>query len=132
MAILGGDVSPIDVVAHIPVMCEDRGTLPLFPTLLLFPLPSFILHHLNYKRHSLIIFKTDIPYIYISSRQKLGQAAGTKRPTSIVLVTITDSSTNKKVSTKEKKRERERERERGGVRRGVRLRVSFFFFFFFL
>jgi len=66
LAILGGDVSPIDVVAHIPVMCEDR----------------------------------EIPYIYIPSRQKLGQASGTKRPTSIVLVTLTDSSTNKKLFKK--------------------------------
>eukprot|EP00026_Physarum_polycephalum_P020256 Phypoly_transcript_22727.p1 GENE.Phypoly_transcript_22727~~Phypoly_transcript_22727.p1 ORF type:complete len:174 (+),score=39.43 Phypoly_transcript_22727:61-522(+) len=66
LAILGGDVSPIDVVAHIPVMCEDR----------------------------------DIPYIYIASRQQLGQAAGTKRPTSIVLVTLTDNSSNKKLFKK--------------------------------
>lgn len=62
LAILGGDVSPIDVVAHIPVLCEER----------------------------------DIPYIYIPSRQALGQAAGTKRPTSIVLVTMKESSDNKK------------------------------------
>jgi len=50
--IIAGDISPIDVVTHLPMMCEDR----------------------------------DIPYYYVPSKHDLGAAAGTKRPTSCILV----------------------------------------------
>ena len=42
----------MDVISHIPVLCEDHG----------------------------------IPYIFVHSRAELGAAAGTKRPTSVVMV----------------------------------------------
>ena len=48
--VLAGDVSPVDVISHIPILCE----------------------------------KNKIPYIYIPSRQLLGTASSTKRPTSVV------------------------------------------------
>ncbi len=47
-----GDISPIEVVAHLPVFCEDN----------------------------------DLPYIYIPSREGLGQACKTNRPTSCALL----------------------------------------------
>ena len=50
--VLAGDVSPIDVISHIPILCE----------------------------------KNSIPYVYIPSRQALGTASQTKRPTSVVLL----------------------------------------------
>ncbi|CAM9602575.1 unnamed protein product [Heterosigma akashiwo] len=50
--IIAGDISPIDVISHIPIFCEDQG----------------------------------VPYIYVPSKQDLGAAALTKRPTSVVLV----------------------------------------------
>ena len=52
MCILAGDVSPVDVIAHLPILCEEQ----------------------------------DVPYIYVPSKQDLGYAALTKRPTSVVLV----------------------------------------------
>jgi H/ACA ribonucleoprotein complex subunit 2 len=52
LCVLAGDISPIDVISHIPVLCEDAA----------------------------------IPYVYITSKAELGAAAGTKRPTSVVLV----------------------------------------------
>ncbi len=52
IVVIGGDVSPIDVVTHIPILCEDA----------------------------------DIPYVYVPSRQELGQAAATKRATTLVLI----------------------------------------------
>ena len=52
VCILAGDVSPVDVIAHLPVLCEEQ----------------------------------DVPYIYVPSKQDLGYAALTKRPTSVVLV----------------------------------------------
>lgn len=55
--IIAGDISPIDVVTHLPIMCEDRH----------------------------------IPYFYVPSKQDLGAAASTKRPTSCILVTPKDS-----------------------------------------
>ncbi|KNC49379.1 H/ACA ribonucleoprotein complex subunit 2 [Thecamonas trahens ATCC 50062] len=55
--VLAGDISPIDVISHIPIMCEDAG----------------------------------ITYIYVASKEDLGAASGTKRPTSVILVTVDDS-----------------------------------------
>lgn len=52
VVVLAGDISPIDVVSHLPVLCEDKR----------------------------------IPYVYMPSKAELGAAAGTKRPTSVVLV----------------------------------------------
>lgn len=54
LCVLAADITPIDVITHIPVMCEEKS----------------------------------IPYVYIRSRAVLGQAAKTKRPTSVVLVNL--------------------------------------------
>lgn len=52
LAILAGDIYPLDVISHIPVLLEEK----------------------------------DIPYMFVPSKQDLGAAASTKRPTSIVLI----------------------------------------------
>jgi H/ACA ribonucleoprotein complex subunit 2 len=52
LAILAGDIYPLDVLSHLPILCEEN----------------------------------DIPYIFVPSKQDLGAAASTKRPTSCVLV----------------------------------------------
>ena len=52
MVIIAGDISPVDVIAHLPVFCEEKS----------------------------------IPYIYVPSKQDLGFAALTKRPTSCVMI----------------------------------------------
>merc|ERR1711935_374377 len=52
LVIIAGDISPIDVIAHVPIFCEEKG----------------------------------VPYIYVPSKEELGAASQTKRPTSIVLV----------------------------------------------
>ena len=52
ICVLAGDVSPVDVISHIPILCE----------------------------------KHKVPYIYIPSRQALGTASQTKRPTSVVIL----------------------------------------------
>ncbi|OJI96843.1 hypothetical protein ASPVEDRAFT_106126, partial [Aspergillus versicolor CBS 583.65] len=52
VVILAADISPMDVISHIPVLCEDHG----------------------------------IPYIFVTSRAELGNAAATKRPTSVTMV----------------------------------------------
>jgi H/ACA ribonucleoprotein complex subunit 2 len=52
LAILAGDIYPLDVISHLPVLLEEH----------------------------------DIPYIFVPSKQDLGAAASTKRPTSVVLV----------------------------------------------
>ena len=57
LVIICGDISPIEVVAHLPVFCEER----------------------------------ELPYIYIPSREALGEACRTKRPTSCALVMAKDS-----------------------------------------
>jgi H/ACA ribonucleoprotein complex subunit 2 len=50
--VIAGDISPIDVVTPIPVLCEDHG----------------------------------IPYVFVSSKEALGQAGLTKRPTSCMMI----------------------------------------------
>jgi H/ACA ribonucleoprotein complex subunit 2 len=63
MCIMAGDISPIDVLSHVPVLCEDNS----------------------------------IPYVFVPSKELLGNASQTKRPTSVVLVKCaTDSSFNDK------------------------------------
>ena len=52
LAILAGDIYPLDVISHLPVLLEEN----------------------------------DIPYIFVPSKQDLGAAASTKRPTSVVLI----------------------------------------------
>lgn len=54
MVVLAADISPMDVISHIPVLCEDHG----------------------------------IPYIFVPSRAELGAAGNTKRPTSVVMVSL--------------------------------------------
>ena len=52
ICIIAGDISPIDVISHLPVLCEDN----------------------------------DVPYIFVTSKEALGLAGQTKRPTSCVLI----------------------------------------------
>ncbi|KAA8911249.1 hypothetical protein TRICI_003859 [Trichomonascus ciferrii] len=52
LVIIAGDISPADVISHIPVLCE------------------------NHK----------VPYVFIPSKEDLGSAGATKRPTSCVMV----------------------------------------------
>ncbi|PNH04466.1 H/ACA ribonucleoprotein complex subunit 2 [Tetrabaena socialis] len=52
ICILAGDISPIDVLTHIPIVCEDHK----------------------------------IQYIYVPSKEDLGAAALSKRPTSCLLI----------------------------------------------
>ena len=52
LCIIAGDISPIDVICHLPIFCEEKS----------------------------------VPYIYVPSKQDLGFAALTKRPTSCVMV----------------------------------------------
>jgi H/ACA ribonucleoprotein complex subunit 2 len=60
VVIIAADISPMDVISHIPVLCEDHN----------------------------------IPYIYVRSRAELGSAAGTKRPTSVVMISRTTTAKN--------------------------------------
>jgi len=52
LAILAGDIYPLEVISHIPILLEEK----------------------------------DIPYLFVPSKQDLGAAASTKRPTSVVLI----------------------------------------------
>ncbi|EGC36306.1 hypothetical protein DICPUDRAFT_151248 [Dictyostelium purpureum] len=63
LCIIAGDVSPIDVISHIPILLEESG----------------------------------IKYIYVPSKESLGTASSTKRPTSIALVDLDSESENKKL-----------------------------------
>ena len=62
ICILAGDIYPIDVISHLPVLLEENG----------------------------------IPYLFVPSKQELGAAACTKRPTSVVLVRDPNVAKSKK------------------------------------
>ena len=53
LAIIAGDIFPLDVISHLPVLLEENN----------------------------------VPYMFVPSKQDLGAAACTKRPTSCVLIT---------------------------------------------
>jgi len=50
--VLAADITPVDIISHLPVMCEDA----------------------------------QIPYVFVPSKEELGHASATKRPTSCVMV----------------------------------------------
>ena len=60
--VLAANIYPMDVISHIPVLCEENK----------------------------------IPYIFVSSKEALGEAATTKRPTSCIHVIIKDDFAEKK------------------------------------
>jgi H/ACA ribonucleoprotein complex subunit 2 len=53
LVVLAGDISPLDVITHLPLLCEEAG----------------------------------VPYVYVPSKEDLGLAGATKRPTSVIMVT---------------------------------------------
>ncbi|KAL2919730.1 snoRNA-binding protein [Polyrhizophydium stewartii] len=61
--VIAGDISPIDVITHVPVLCEDAN----------------------------------VPYIYVPSKEDLGGAGSTKRPTSCVMVMPKDDKEYKEI-----------------------------------
>ncbi len=58
LVVIAADISPIDVLSHLPLLCEDR----------------------------------DIPYMFVPSREAIGGACATKRPTSCVYVENVEDS----------------------------------------
>ena len=52
LLILAGDINPIDIISHLPVLSEEA----------------------------------QIPYVFVTSKEELGHASSTKRPTSCVMV----------------------------------------------
>ncbi|CAM8911271.1 hypothetical protein QQ045_033081 [Rhodiola kirilowii] len=52
LCVVAGNISPIDVITHLPILCEE----------------------------------SDIPYVYVPSKEDLANAGATKRPTCCVLV----------------------------------------------
>jgi len=64
LAVLAGDIYPVDVISHLPVLLEEQ----------------------------------DVPYLFVPSKQDLGLAASTKRPTSCVLIRTPGTSKNSKAA----------------------------------
>jgi H/ACA ribonucleoprotein complex subunit 2 len=52
LLVLAADISPIDIISHLPVLSEEA----------------------------------QIPFVFVPSKEELGQASATKRPTSCVLI----------------------------------------------
>jgi len=69
VCVIAGDISPIDVITHLPVLCEEA----------------------------------DVPYVYVHSKEELGAAGMTKRPTSVMLVLPEGTKGSVKMSSEDKK-----------------------------
>ncbi|KAJ3516990.1 hypothetical protein NMY22_g14071 [Coprinellus aureogranulatus] len=52
LLVLAADINPIDIISHLPVLCEEA----------------------------------QVPYVFVASKEELGQASATKRLTSCVMV----------------------------------------------
>ena len=61
LLVLAADITPIDIISHLPVLSEEA----------------------------------QIPYIFISSKEELGHASSTKRPTSCVMICPDSKRANK-------------------------------------
>ena len=72
LLVLAGDINPIDIISHLPVLSEEAG----------------------------------IPYVFVASKEELGHASSTKRPTSCVMI-----CPNQKRKTKLKEGEKKDEEE---------------------
>jgi H/ACA ribonucleoprotein complex subunit 2 len=62
LLILAADITPIDIISHLPVLCEEA----------------------------------QVPYVFVPSKEALGQASSTKRPTSCVMVCPDQKKAKKK------------------------------------
>ncbi|EMG48737.1 Likely H/ACA snoRNP component [Candida maltosa Xu316] len=71
LVIIAGDISPADVISHIPVLCEDNA----------------------------------VSYIFIPSKEDLGSAGATKRPTSCVMIVPGGGKSKKNADKTEEYRE---------------------------
>ncbi|KZV72167.1 L30e-like protein [Peniophora sp. CONT] len=70
LLILAADITPMDIISHLPVLCEEAG----------------------------------IPYVFVTSKEELGHASSTKRPTSCVMV-CPDQKRKRKVEAGEKEKD---------------------------
>ncbi|KIP10626.1 hypothetical protein PHLGIDRAFT_101064 [Phlebiopsis gigantea 11061_1 CR5-6] len=68
LLVLAADITPIDIISHLPVMSEDAG----------------------------------VPYVFVTSKEELGHASSTKRPTSCVMVCPDQKKKSKKGGDDEK------------------------------
>jgi H/ACA ribonucleoprotein complex subunit 2 len=69
VCVIAGDISPIDVITHVPILCEEAN----------------------------------VPYVYVHSKEELGAAGMTKRPTSVMLVLPEGTKGSVKMSSDDKK-----------------------------
>lgn len=71
LVIIAGDISPADVISHLPVLCED----------------------------------SNVPFVFIPSKEDLGSAGATKRPTSCVMIVPGGGKKGKNNEAKEEYKE---------------------------
>ncbi|CCH42486.1 H/ACA ribonucleoprotein complex subunit 2 [Wickerhamomyces ciferrii] len=71
LVVIAGDISPPDVISHIPILCEDSS----------------------------------VPFVFIPSKEDLGSAGATKRPTSVVMIVPGGGKKNKSDGKSEEYRE---------------------------
>lgn len=77
LVILAADISPIDILTHLPLLAEEAGC----------------------------------PYIWVQSKEALGLASSTKRPTSCVMVARQALKRKLKEGETEKAEDKEKEKE---------------------
>lgn len=91
--VLAADISPVDILTHLPLLAEEASC----PYIVRFPFPPFFS-----KTQSLTSFLF-LNYQWVTSKEALGVASSTKRPTSCVMIA--------KLGMKRKTKEGEAEKE---------------------
>ena len=76
VCVLAGDISPIDVLTHLPVLCEDKG------------IPYVYVPSKEVRRPMCSLVRSFVAGLMIRTHhaQELGGAGQTKRPTSCILI----------------------------------------------
>jgi H/ACA ribonucleoprotein complex subunit 2 len=84
LCIIAGDISPIDVISHLPVFCEEQDVPYIFVTSKV----SFLSLHVHLAAAPPSI--SEIHVVSTKLQAELGASANTKRPTSCVLISPKD------------------------------------------
>lgn len=80
LIIMAADTDPLEILLHLPLLCEDK--VIIFSSFLSLVFFSFYFSIFLYLAHilTLLSFYQNVPYVFVPSRVALGRACGVSRP----------------------------------------------------
>lgn len=82
--ILTADTEPLEILLHLPLLCEEKVCLHFIVIVRTFPLT---------------IMLQNVPYIFVPSKAALGRACNVSRPVIAVSITSGDSQLSSQITT---------------------------------